>query len=259
MWDAYGRNTEEFNLEDLAHSAFFDDLGWSAENENEDENSNCVNSSSENETSSSEDESRSSSEERSSSETESSRCSTDEEDDYGEETAVPRRNEHVEESLDRIHEMMEFIRTYNFEFEKEQLPEEAWDAFTNPPQERIDLSDKQLRRSIQYYLILSHASEETYDHPNAPLLSYDQVRRRIQAITGIYPIRVDKCTIALHSLVLGESFRAAQAVVKRDSTRRGSQGRSSPLYPMLRRYRRSTGTPSGLLSSVTGYRKHAGY
>ncbi|KAK1224523.1 hypothetical protein PQX77_012569 [Marasmius sp. AFHP31] len=200
--DAYGRDTNELNFEDLAHGVLFDDLGWSTpEDENEDENENengRDDSSSEDESSSSED-----SEERSSSKMESSECSTDEEeDDLGEERAAPRRNEHVEESLDRIHEMMEFIQTYNFEFEKEQLPEEAWDAFTNPPQERVDLSDKQLRRSIQYYLILSHASEETYarfrqlyndDHPDAPLLSYDQVRRRIRAITGIYPIRVDKC------------------------------------------------------------------
>ncbi|KAL0059792.1 hypothetical protein AAF712_013433 [Marasmius tenuissimus] len=109
---------------------------------------------------------------------------------------------HVEENLDHIQEMMEFIQSYDFEVEKEQWPKEAWDAFNKPLEERIDLSDPKVRLSIQYYLILSHASEETYSqfqqlynstHCDAPLLSYDQVCQQLHSMTGIYSLRVDKC------------------------------------------------------------------
>ncbi|KAL0062055.1 hypothetical protein AAF712_011055 [Marasmius tenuissimus] len=119
----------------------------------------------------------------SSSKDSSSDSSSEDERHYGEENMLPPRNVFVEENMDHVCNMMEFIRTYDFKEEKRQLPAEVWDAFMNPPEERVDLSPLVLL-SIQYYLILSHASEDTYSwfrklynghHPNAELLSYDQV------------------------------------------------------------------------------------
>ncbi|KAG7098086.1 hypothetical protein E1B28_000060 [Marasmius oreades] len=93
-------------------------------------------------------------------------------------------NEFVEASLDGINGMIDYTTNYNFE-EERQWTEEQWDHFIDPPKEKLDLSDPQLQLSIQFYLILSHASEGMYAnmwkvynlvHPATPLLSYDQVR-----------------------------------------------------------------------------------
>ncbi|KAG7085706.1 hypothetical protein E1B28_003250 [Marasmius oreades] len=98
--------------------------------------------------------------------------------------------------------MINFVQNYDFEEEKRQWTEEQWDQFLNLVQEILDLSDSQLHISLHFYLILSHTSEETYtrlrqvynqEHPDRPLLSYDQTRRRLHAITGIFPLHVDKC------------------------------------------------------------------
>ncbi|KAK1215025.1 hypothetical protein PQX77_022375 [Marasmius sp. AFHP31] len=167
----------------------------------------------ENDTSTSDEDSSTGRDERSSSKDNSSSSEDDSssqdnsrygEDDgrHGEENPHPARNLFVEESLDRVQEMLEFIRKYDFEEERKQMSEEAWEAFMDPPQERVELPPM-VRLSIQYYLILSHSPENTYarfrklyneTHPaHEQLLSYDQVRRRLRTITGIYALRIDKC------------------------------------------------------------------
>ncbi|KAK7015910.1 hypothetical protein VNI00_018996 [Paramarasmius palmivorus] len=120
---------------------------------------------------------------------------------YGEDTPLP--NEFTQEHLPEIFEMIEYIKNYDMDEEKKQWTEEQWDNFLNPSQELLDLdSNPDLRLSIEIYLSLSHASEETYArvrqavqkrYPDSKILSYDQVRRRLQTITGIIPLRFDKC------------------------------------------------------------------
>ncbi|KAK7026732.1 hypothetical protein VNI00_015505 [Paramarasmius palmivorus] len=121
--------------------------------------------------------------------------------DYGEGFAA--FNEIVEENLDQIHAMCDYIKNYDFDEERKQWTEDQWEQFYNPPQTLLDLdTDPDLRLSIEFYLALSHSSEETYAqirqayirrHPDTRLLSYDQVRRRLQSITGIFPLHIDKC------------------------------------------------------------------
>ncbi|KAL0569481.1 hypothetical protein V5O48_012478, partial [Marasmius crinis-equi] len=120
---------------------------------------------------------------------------------YGEIREAPARNNFVEESLDKIHARQLFIRNYNFEVEKKQLSADVWDRFMHPDTERVEM-DLQTQRSIQYYLIFAQCSEEVFrqfrdlynsDHPDAPILSYDQIRRRLRDITGIHPVHIDKC------------------------------------------------------------------
>ncbi|KAG7089247.1 hypothetical protein E1B28_010946 [Marasmius oreades] len=115
---------------------------------------------------------------------------------------VAPTNIFVESNVDGIQEMINFVHGYDFEEERKQWTEEQWHQFLNPPRAILDLSDSQLRISLHFYLILSHTSEETYtrlrqvynqEHPDRPLLSYDQTRRRLHAITGVFPLCVDKC------------------------------------------------------------------
>ena len=74
----------------------------------------------------------------------------------------------------------------------------------NPVTEELDVDDKYFRLSLDMYLILTNAPQETYRklvvaflrcHPEAKgrLLSYDQIKRRVKDLTGIVPIKDDMC------------------------------------------------------------------
>ncbi|EEB99605.1 hypothetical protein MPER_00685, partial [Moniliophthora perniciosa FA553] len=92
---------------------------------------------------------------------ESSGSETSDEDAYGEDTLA--MNKFTQEELDNIHDMLEFIKNYDFDEEKVQWTEDQWNQFMNPPEEPLDLdSDPDLRFSIEIYLALSHSSEATY-------------------------------------------------------------------------------------------------
>ncbi|KAK1227461.1 hypothetical protein PQX77_009546 [Marasmius sp. AFHP31] len=187
-------------LDELSFALLQDDLGGSM-GPNDDENDNgSSDEDSSNADGSSQEDGNDSSDEDSSSQNDNRYGEDDGR--HADKNPLPARNIFVEESLDRIQEMLEFIQNYDFEEERKQMPEEAWEAFMNPLQERVDLPPL-VRLSIQYYLILSHSPENTYaqfrklynsTHPdNEQLLSYDQVRRRLRGITGIYALRIDKC------------------------------------------------------------------
>ena len=74
----------------------------------------------------------------------------------------------------------------------------------NPVTEELDINDQYFRLSLDMYLILTNAPQETYRkliaaflrcHPEAKgrLLSYDQIKRRVKNLTGIVPIHDDMC------------------------------------------------------------------
>jgi len=74
----------------------------------------------------------------------------------------------------------------------------------NPTEEELDIEDRYFRLSLDMYLILTNSSQETYRElvaallrciPEAEgrLLSYDQIKRRVQNLTGIIPIHDDMC------------------------------------------------------------------
>ena len=85
-----------------------------------------------------------------------------------------------------------------------QFEEEDLSYLRNPTEEELDINDRYFRLSLDMYIILTNASQETYRelvaaflrcHPEAKgkLLSYDQIRRRVKNLTGIIPIRDDMC------------------------------------------------------------------
>ncbi|ESK82038.1 hypothetical protein Moror_13438 [Moniliophthora roreri MCA 2997] len=85
-----------------------------------------------------------------------------EEDEYGK-NFTTTSNEYMQKQLHQIHNMQEYIWTYNFEEEKKQWTNAQWEQFMNPPEELLNLdSNPDLHLSIEIYLSLSHASEETY-------------------------------------------------------------------------------------------------
>ena len=85
-----------------------------------------------------------------------------------------------------------------------QFDEDDLLRLKNPAMEELDISDPYFRLSLEMYLILTNASQETYReliaallrcHPEARgrLLSYDQIKRRVKDMTGIVPIQDDMC------------------------------------------------------------------
>ncbi|KAF9642967.1 hypothetical protein BDM02DRAFT_3104994 [Thelephora ganbajun] len=78
------------------------------------------------------------------------------------------------------------------------------DRLRNPVEEELDIDDQYFRLSLDMYLILANAPQETYRelvaallrfHPEAKgkLLSYDQIKRRVKDLTGIVPIYDNMC------------------------------------------------------------------
>ncbi len=72
----------------------------------------------------------------------------------------------------------------------------------SPPQEVLDIEDKSLRFSLEVFLSLDHASDDVYNTfrkanaripENVPLLSLDQVKRKVQEMSGIYLVYYDMC------------------------------------------------------------------
>ena len=70
----------------------------------------------------------------------------------------------------------------------------------NPPKEVPDISDPAFRFSLDVYLALEHASQESYGlikeaaaRINIDMLSFSQVKRRAAEITGITPVYQDMC------------------------------------------------------------------
>jgi len=85
-----------------------------------------------------------------------------------------------------------------------QFEEDNLFRLRNPTEEELDINDPYFRLSLDMYLILTNTSQETYRelvvallrcHPEAEgrLLSYDQIKRCVQNLTGVIPIHDDMC------------------------------------------------------------------
>ena len=105
--------------------------------------------------------------------------------------------------LRQCQDTIEQIQEYVFEHEQTQWTENEYEAFRNPPEETWTLDDPDFQLSLEIYLALSsRASEATYEtirrsierrYPSGNILSFDQVRSRLQSITGIIPLYFDMC------------------------------------------------------------------
>jgi hypothetical protein len=83
-----------------------------------------------------------------------------------------------------------------------QLDSECLDCLRNPPQESIDISNLDLHLTLNIYLVVGNASQETYNavqtvilccYPENKLLSYDQIKRRVMQMSGVTSLIHDMC------------------------------------------------------------------
>lgn len=114
--------------------------------------------------------------------------------------------EYQEAQLPRVQDLRhaeEFVRAVrNATLATEPLAEDVLERLRNPPTYPLDLSDADLRMSIDLYLAVRNASEETYNatrtaimrrHPEDHILSYHAVRSKVTELTGVTSVTHDMC------------------------------------------------------------------
>lgn len=113
-------------------------------------------------------------------------------------------------NLEQFRISQEFVDALrNASLDNSQLEPDDLDRLWNPSRESLDLTeDPDLCLSIDLFLAVGNASQETYNsaraailrrHPNDNVLSYDQVKRCIKNITGIIPVLHDMCINSCHA------------------------------------------------------------
>ncbi|THG96098.1 hypothetical protein EW026_g5670 [Hermanssonia centrifuga] len=106
---------------------------------------------------------------------------------------------HIEE-LWTTYAFIEGLR--NATLENSGLPEATIARLRNPPEEALELEDCTVFLSIEIFLGLDNASEDHHDRvrdaiarhsPEIQMLSLDQVKRRVEQISGLHPVYDDMC------------------------------------------------------------------
>ncbi|KAF8487271.1 hypothetical protein DFH94DRAFT_621774 [Russula ochroleuca] len=108
------------------------------------------------------------------------------------------------ENLASMQTIIRQIQDASFSDEEKQWSGDEFDTFLHPLHEQFCLDDAQFRLSLSIYMALSaHSSEATYTavqrsikecYPNSTMLSFDQVRNRLESISGILLLHFDMCT-----------------------------------------------------------------
>lgn len=84
----------------------------------------------------------------------------------------------------------------------ENLPNEVLEHLRHPIQEPLDIDDPDIRLSIDLFLSVSNASQETYSsvraailrrYPNSQILSFHQVKRKVTELSGVVSTVHDMC------------------------------------------------------------------
>lgn len=84
----------------------------------------------------------------------------------------------------------------------EPLDDDVKQRLLHPPECPLDITDPDLRLSIDLYLAVRNASESVYDaaresimrrHPEDKILSYDLVKKKITELTGVTSVLEDMC------------------------------------------------------------------
>ncbi|OBZ66066.1 hypothetical protein A0H81_13935 [Grifola frondosa] len=82
------------------------------------------------------------------------------------------------------------------------LHADALARLRNPPQQPLQIDDPDILLSLEIYLAISNASQETYDHvrsailrrhPETKILSYYQVKKMIAELSGVDAVSNDMC------------------------------------------------------------------
>ena len=88
------------------------------------------------------------------------------------------------------------------------LDDDVLERLRNPPKEPFDISDPDTRLSIDLYLAVTNASEDTYQtcreafqrrHPGSKVLSYYSVKKLVAEITGVVAAYDDMCINSCHA------------------------------------------------------------
>jgi hypothetical protein len=106
--------------------------------------------------------------------------------------------------LDDLKLSMNFVRfLQNASLDdREILDEETVGRIRNPPEELPDISDPDLRLSLDLFLSVSNSSQETYNSvkkailrrfPDIKMLSHEQVKSRVAQLSGVVPVTSDMC------------------------------------------------------------------
>ncbi|KAF8986784.1 hypothetical protein BDQ17DRAFT_1436054 [Cyathus striatus] len=84
----------------------------------------------------------------------------------------------------------------------EQLDTDMLNTIWNPPQEQLSIKSPDQRLSLDLFLAMGNASEDTYNHvrnavkrrhPDDDILSFYQVKKLVTELTGISPLTHDMC------------------------------------------------------------------
>ena len=111
------------------------------------------------------------------------------------------REPDVEIRIDDLKITREFINgLHNASLDDEHLPEDVLMRLRCPLEQPLDISDPDIRQSID--LFLSNASQDAYTstraavlrrNPDNVILSFDQVKRKITELSGVVSIVRDMC------------------------------------------------------------------
>ncbi|KAJ7062570.1 hypothetical protein C8F01DRAFT_1209920 [Mycena amicta] len=123
-----------------------------------------------------------------------------EDDDSEKEADTPRQPKARLEDLQIAQEFQDAVR--NATLENSGLDDDYIHRLRNPPTAPVDLSDKDLRLSLDLFLSTLNASEETFEqvrdsvmrsHPDDVLLTLPEVKKTLAEITGVVPLKNDMC------------------------------------------------------------------
>ena len=92
--------------------------------------------------------------------------------------------------------------------ENGNLDDDVIHRLRNPPEEPTDISDPDVRLSLDLFLAVTNASEETYHasrdailrrYPDSGVLSYYAVKKLVAEITGVVAVYDDMCINSCHA------------------------------------------------------------
>ncbi|KAF9463668.1 hypothetical protein BDZ94DRAFT_1321619 [Collybia nuda] len=103
--------------------------------------------------------------------------------------------------IQRTAKFIKFLRAATLD--NSCMSKEAVTRLRNPqPEPFLDTEDKHFQKALESFLAVTNASEETYNrnrrammrcYPDDPFLSFEQMKSRVEQLSGISPIWEDMC------------------------------------------------------------------
>jgi hypothetical protein len=110
------------------------------------------------------------------------------------------------ENIKITQEFIKEIRTATLD--NGSLDGDVLERLRNPPKEPTDICDPDIRLSLDLFLAVTNASEDTYKscreaiqrrHPDSNILSYYSVKKLVAEITGVIAVYDDMCINSCHA------------------------------------------------------------